>query len=377
MKTRFFRLVILVLVLGMFVLPALADSIAQGPYLQNATQNGITVCWVSDTETEGSVACVPEKTKDAKPSVTKETAKTRYHRVKLTGLKPYTRYTYTVSCEGAEKKGSFITAAGPKQPFHFAAYGDNRTQPARHAEVLVQMLKSHPDFVLQTGDQVANGANESQWKEFFTIAEPMLRQTTYYPSLGNHEAHGAPYFRYFAVPNQYSFDYGNAHFVALDSDAPDSEWKTQEEFLRKDLAAHRSATWRVVYFHHTVHTCVSIGGRRERSVGLRQKLEPIFKQYDVQLVVNGHDHNYQHHFAEGIHYLVTGGGGAPLYDLKTDTPFVKTAKKVHHHCEFTVDGANMTVKAVESNGEVIETFQIHASPTTAALPSHRASAAKH
>jgi hypothetical protein len=78
----------------------------------------------------------------------------------------------------------------------------------------------------------------------------------------------------------------------------------------------------------------------------------------VQLVVNGHDHDYQRHVANGITYLVTGGGGAPLYTVKADTPYVKAAKKAHHHCEFTVNSDKMSARVVEPSGRVIETFEI-------------------
>ena len=101
-------------------------------------------------------------------------------------------------------------------------------------------------------------------------------------------------------------------------------------------------------------------GRRRDAERLRARLEPVFKAGNVQLVVNGHDHNYQHHYANGIHYVVSGGGGAPLYDVNPDTPYVKKAKKTHHHCEITVNGPEITIRAVEPNGTVIEEFEIKA-----------------
>src|SRR5262249_48333037 len=148
-------------------------------------------------------------------------------------------------------------------------------------------------------------------------------QTAYYTCLGNHEKHGAPYFKFFDVPAEYSFDYGDAHFVALDSNRPEAEYAAQGEWLKQDLMAHQNAKWRIVFFHHTVHTCVDKPGRREESAERAKRLEPIFQAAHVQLVINGHDHDYQRHVAHGITYLVTGGGGAPLYDVIPDTPYVK------------------------------------------------------
>ena len=335
---------------------AQASGIEKGPYLMNPTQSSITVCWVSDSPVVGSVAVMGTGT------TAQDTTATRYHRVKLAGLKPYTRYAFSVTCAGETKSGGFRTAAPPDQPFKFVAYGDNRTQPAVHASVLARMSLFNPDFIVQTGDQVADGTVEEQWDEFWQIAGKALSQTAYYPSLGNHEREGAPYFRYFAVPAEYSFDYGNTHFVALDSNRPETEYAAQQAWLKKDLLAHQGATWRVVFFHHTVHTCVDKPDRRTQSLERAKRLEPILAEGHVQLVINGHDHDYQRHVASGITYLVTGGGGAPLYDVTPDTPFVKKAKKAHHHCELAVNGDTISVRAVEPDGAVIEAFTLQAKP---------------
>jgi len=66
-----------------------------------------------------------------------------------------------------------------------------------------------------------------------------------------------------------------------------------------------------------------------------------------------------------ITYLVTGGGGAPLYDVTADTPYVKKALMVHHHCEFSVDGNTISVRAIQPDGALIEQFTLHANPVTA------------
>lgn len=330
---------------------ARAAGIDQGPYLMFPTQTGITVCWVSDSPVVGEVN-VP-----GAESI-HDTEATRFHRVKLVGLKAYTHYTFTVRCAGATRTGGFMTAAPAGQAFKFVAYGDNRTQPQVHASVLAQIDKFKPDFIVQTGDQVADGNSLPQWNEFWQIAGKTFSQTAYYPSLGNHERHGAPYFQYFGPAQDYSFDYGDAHFVALDSNRPDAQHASQDAWLRKDLQAHQSAKWRIVFFHHPVYTCVDIPDRRAEAAERARRLEPIFLEGHVQLVINGHDHDYQRHLAKGITYLVTGGGGAPLYDVTPDTPFVQRAKKVYHDCELEVKGDRMTIRAVEPDGNVIEEFSL-------------------
>ena len=344
---------------------AQATGIDKGPYLMLPTTTGITVCWVSDTPAIGMV-----KVEGGGAGVKDATA-TRYHRVLLSSLKPYTRYAYTVTCEGMSKSGGFITAAPTNQPFKFVAYGDNRTQPLVHASVLERMSKFNPDFVVQSGDQVADGNNEAHWDEFWQVASKALSETAYYPSLGNHEREGAPYFRYFGVPAEYSFDYGNTHFTALDSNRPEAEYAAQQEWLKKDLQAHQNAKWRIVFFHHTVHTCVDKPGRRAESLERAKRLEPILQEGHVQLVLNGHDHDYQRHVAHGITYVVSGGGGAPLYSVTPDTPFVKKAKMVHHHCEINVNGDTLSLRAVEPDGSVIEQFTLQANASNSQQASRK------
>ena len=344
-------------------------DIAKGPYPMLPTTDSVTVCWVSDAETGGGtvqyasgVGANPAKG----ATVTEKGAKTRYHHLTIHGLKPYTRYAYQVT-DGAKKSDSatFLTAAPPTQSFHFIAYGDCRTQPDKHTAVLKRMMTFHPDFVLQTGDLVADGTNEAHWDIFWKTAEPLMRDTAYYPALGNHEKEGAPYFRYFPVPAEYSFDYGNAHFVALDSNRPETEWAAQEAWLKKDLLAHQGATWRIVYFHHTMYTCVDKPDRRDLAKILSARLEPIMIAGKVQLVVNGHDHDYQRHVPpSGVTYLVTGGGGAPLYTVTPDTPYVKKAVMAHNDCEITVQGTTLSVRAVEPDGTEIEHFGLTAKTPT-------------
>ncbi len=336
---------------------ASASGISKGPYLQNPTQTEVTVCWVSDTESTGEVTYKPFEGVGASGTV-KEDKPVTHHKIHITGLKAYTRYSYEVLCQDRKSGGTFLTAAKPNQHFKFIAYGDTRTNPDKHAAVLRTMIYWKPDFVIQSGDLVADGTKEDQWTVFWETAKPLVKDTAYFPALGNHEREGAPYFRYFDVPQEYSFEYGNTHFVAIDSNRPSGEFQAQEEWLKKDLLAHKSATWRVVYFHHTPITCVDMAARRSSAEVMLQRLEPIFKECNVQLIVNGHDHNYQHHLKDGIHYIVSGGGGAPLYKIVKDTPYVVQAETCHNHVRFEVNGKKMSVDAIREDGTSIEKFEV-------------------
>src|SRR6478752_979476 len=127
-----------------------APRIVGGPFVVGVTSQSATIVWIvqSDQVTvrpEGGAALTS-------PSY-------RVEKTTLTGLKPNTRYEYDIASEGPEGKGSFKTPPfGPTGPFSFVVYGDNRSRPDVHRKVITELMKHGiPDFVLQTGDMVANG----------------------------------------------------------------------------------------------------------------------------------------------------------------------------------------------------------------------------
>jgi predicted phosphodiesterase len=342
------------------LLPGLAraGSFQAGPYLQDLRRDGITVCWTSGTLTRGTVDYWPLAPAKARRQRAVEPGPATYHRVALSGLQPRTRYAYSVPLESGRASGSFVTAAAPGQPFRFVALGDTRTNLDRFGAVAARARESHPDFVLHLGDLVEDGRNERQWQDFFTVGAALLRSTGFYPVLGNHELSGAPYFRYFGPRRDYSFDYGDAHFTLLDGNRPVGERADQDAWLRSDLATHQEARWRIVALHPTLFSAASLQVRRLMAIRFRARLLPILREGRVALILSGHDHTYQHHVFREVHQIVSGGGGAPLSPIRADTPFVVTAKSLHHFCGIEVSPEEIRVRALEADGSLIEQFSI-------------------
>ncbi len=346
--------------LGAAAAPIAAPRIVGGPFVVKVTAQTATIVWIVQNDgvsvrTEGEAAL-------ASPSY-------RVEKTTLTGLKPNTRYDYDVASGGEEGKGSFRTPPfGPTGPFTFAAYGDNRTRPDAHRGVINQLIKHGiPDFILQTGDMVANGDDSSQWGVFFDIERELLRRTAYFPALGNHDRN-TPYFReFFQVNPYYSFDWGNAHFTVLNSDiataaadepARNAFWAEQVRWLEEDLKQNQNAAFRFVTAHHPPITAVA---RRQAGNPRMTDLLPLFEKYRVTAGLFGHDHNYQHYLKNGIHYITTGGGGAPLYDV--DQPPAGITQKVmsiENFVSFRVDGKVIRVEAIAIDGRVIDSFEINA-----------------
>ncbi len=341
---------------------SVGTKIEGGPFVVNVTQKSATVVWIVDG---GEVDFRPQSGTDSVASPALQVEKTT-----LAGLKPNTRYEYEIA--GSEVKGSFKTPPSPTDstPFQFLLYGDTRTRHDVHRRVMAEILKQPiPDFVLQSGDMVEDGNDNSLWPIFFDIEKDLLRQTVFYPSLGNHERN-TNYFRDFFQhdPSYYSFDWGNGHFIVIDSDIAnvsasqrerDAFWAEQTRWLEDDLATHQDADFRFVIAHHPPFTAVA---RRQGDNPHMTALVPMFEKFHVSAALFGHDHNYQHYLQNGIHYIISGGGGAPLYDVsKPPEGITQKVISIENFVMVSVNGKTAHVKAVDIDGNTLEEFDIRGS----------------
>jgi hypothetical protein len=179
--------------------------------------------------------------------------------------------------------------------------------------------------------------------------------------LGNHENDSPYYFDVFHFPGNerwYSFDYGNVHFVALEIDwsssyAPGSE---QSQWLENDLA-HTDQLWKVIFFHVPLYTSGPHGYDPEISQ-LREALEPLFTQYGVDLVFNGHDHDYERSVANGVVHIVAGGGGAPLGFKAKSNPASVYFTNTYHAVLISATDSLLTIAGVRPDGLRFDEFTL-------------------
>ncbi len=332
-------------------------ALIRGPYLQSVTTSTIIVAWETDLSGLGEVAY--GETAEYGASVADSATGTR-HAVALAGLAPYTVYHYRVESGGAPlgPDATFRTAAGPDQTqFTFVVFGDTRTQHTIHQAVVERIVAQGPDFVLHTGDLVVNGAAPQQWETFFEIERELMIRIPLFPALGNHEGNNLNYFALFYLPGNehwYTFDYGNARFINLQVDSiadfgPGSE---QYAWLEEALATN-TQVWLFVYFHIPPYS--SVQDSLEDDV--RQALAPLFEQYGVDVVFNGHKHNYERNEANGVTYVVTAGGGAPLYAMQEREPTQVAFALEHHFVLVEIDGHHLRATAISSTGEVLDQFE--------------------
>jgi len=335
-----------------------AEAIVGGPFTVNVTSKSATVVWVVQTDQASLKAA--DGTERIAPSF-------RVEKATYSGLKPGTTYEYSVGGKDA-RAGSFKTAPVGAKPFEFVVFGDTRTRNDVHQHVINALLQySKPEFVLHSGDLVVDGSDSALWPTFFDIEKDMLKKVAFFPALGNHERNSREFYDFFqiaAVP-YYSYNWGNAHFIVLNSDignaasskaAQETFWQEQTRWLEEDLKENQKAAFRFVIAHHPPITAVS---RRQGENPHMTALMPMFEQYHVTAGFFGHDHNYQHYLRNGIHYIVSGGGGAPLYDV--DKPAEGITVKVvstEHFVRVRIDGKVAHVDAIGVDGKTLDTTEL-------------------
>ena len=215
----------------------------------------------------------------------------------------------------------------PADPNHFvfAVAGDNRSTgrgipaPPTAAQIFAEMRLLQPAFALWTGDTIygsddSPGEAEAEYETFLSAAA--LAETPIYNAPGNHEIYNRPELAALyekKMGRLYgSFNYGNAHLIALNTEEPGIKGgisKAQMDWLTQDLAANKSAKNIMVFTHHPLFPKEEKEGFDEPA--LRDELHKMFVTYGVKNVFSGHEHLFYKSVHDGITYWVTGGAGAP------------------------------------------------------------------
>jgi 3',5'-cyclic AMP phosphodiesterase CpdA len=338
---------------------AAADKIIGGPFTVNVTPRSATVVWIVQSD---ELILRPPGGVEGRYSPSFRVEKTT-----LASLQPGTHYDYELpGFPGV--KGSFRTAAAADAPsYQFLVYGDTRTRHDMHRHVVEAILKDGvPDFAIQSGDLVENGEDSSLWPIYFDIERDLLRQIAFFPVLGNHERNTRDFYEFFqALTPYYSFNWGNAHFMVLNSDiansaasqpARDAFWAEQTKWLETELQSSQNAEYRIVVAHHPPFSAVS---NRQGANPEMRALVPLFEKYHLSVAFFGHDHNYQRNLQNGINYVISGGGGAPLYDVdKPDPATSQKAIKSENFVKVSVEGKVMTIRAKGLDGKILDEFEI-------------------
>ena len=351
----------------------------------------------------------------------------------LSGLQLNKRYQYRVRMNDQVLLEGYFTTRKPRgAKVHFVSFGDNSYGDISDRAIAYQAYIARPDFVMNTGDNVyENGLDNEYARYFFPVynsdqagprtGAPLLRSVPFYTIIANHDVHDkdakkhpvadfdknpdslayftnmylplngpAPTYKTPAVgkdatlkgfvetagdrfPNManYSFDYGDGHFLCLDSNLYTDPTDPQlQKWIAEDLSS-TDATWKFVAYHHPAFNA----GDDHYAEQHMRVLSPLFEKHKVDVVLNGHEHTYQRtrpfRFApnddtnaknvgvgkrlvpgeftidrkfdgdkitkpDGVLYIVTGAGGKHLYDPESNNAPEKWLHKEDNNADYMV-----------------------------------------
>ncbi|MHB8875360.1 MAG: purple acid phosphatase family protein, partial [Myxococcaceae bacterium] len=312
----------------LFAADAQALAITRGPFLQRASDQGVTVVFLTDTAATATVRYGASRAQLT--SQVSDGSATTTHVLAITGLTPSTRYYYQVESGGQVLAGgpdfTFRTypVKGSPEPFSFLAWGDSGTGGTGQWAVAdrLKALNVTPDFGLILGDIIYPGGEAALYDpRYFQPYQALLRKMVIWPTIGNHDvvtAGGQPYLDAFYLPTNnpasselyHSWDYGNAHFVCLDTHVSSfSAGSAQLQWAAQDLAAS-TARWKFAYFHVPPYS----GGTHLDSASVKANILPVLEAAGVDVVFSGHSHVYERTFLLKANAVVQNH--AAVYDQR-------------------------------------------------------------
>jgi hypothetical protein len=361
-------------------LAAGAVRIARGPYLSNVTGSSAVVSWWTNVPTPGVVSwgtgSATENTR------TDPAGSVHHHSITISGLTAGTRYLYEVgNGAGVTSSGGLATAATPAQSFTFATIGDFGGGGPGATQNANTIAAAGTQFIQTVGDNIYPSAGNPDPdfsttysdfdQRFYKPFAAAIKGQAFFPANGNKEYYGdGVFWENFPMPGSnhswYSYDWGAAHILVLDTEQPFAPGSEQYTFARDDLAAHQGDTWRIVVTHRPPYSSATTSSS---SQPVRQYLVPLFEEQDVDLVMSGNTHNYERSHpliggapaAGGVTYIVTGGGGNGFNAFKLAQPSWSAFREdtFYQYTRVTVSPAELKVDGIRAdNGSVYDSATI-------------------
>ncbi len=311
-------------------------NLIRGPYLQKLTPKSITIRWRTD------VACKSKVQYGINTSFeffAEDTIPKTEHIIQLNNLQPATKYLYSVSNEWQMLQGDannyFVTwpTEGSTSPIRVWVTGDfgngSEQQKAVRDAFKNYTITQPANFWIWLGDNAYSMGLDSEYQQnVFNIYPEQFKNIPLYPAPGNHDyaqsgymsgnslGYNFAYFNMFTLPTiaeaggepsytakYYSFNYGNSHFISLDSYGSYNDTVSDMyKWLERDLQNNKQK-WTVAYFHHPPYTKGSHNSDWEiELIDMRNNIVPLLEKYSVDLVLSGHSHNNERSYLMRNHY---------------------------------------------------------------------------
>ncbi len=360
-----------------------ATPFVRGPYSGAPSQNSVVISWVVSPPLPALLEVSPidrDSAEEKFPLTLDVAAPTEEDKGQVDAflgcLEPATSYAYRVTIQSGSELamsplGYFKTAPAPGQPTTFAVLADTQWQWEGMDRLAVigdavafdSARSGGFDFVLHAGDLVET-PNAYYWNPWFSSFGRMLLAAPFLPVLGNHEKNSITYYNAFAHPpgagqggeRWWTLRWGDIIVVGLDTSVNRADQiLEQQAYVRAQLAGPER--WKFVIFHHPVFTSDAYYSNDD---SYERIYHPIFVEAGVNLVFNGHAHNYERIERDGVTYLVLGGGGA--------TP-TKLAPTRVDGSVVAMEGRNFYARvSVSPSGICVEVVSVAAATDTRFVP---------
>ncbi len=368
-------------------------EVIRGPYLQQGSDSQAIVKWRTNTPTN-SVVLYGTDLGNLNQSKF-DSAETSDHEIVIDNLSPDTKYFYAV---GYNDTNQDIIIAGDNTNHFFRTspvpgtskatkiwiIGDSGTANQNATNVKEAYLNSHvgdTDLWIMLGDNAYNDGTDQEYQAaVFDMYPELLENTILWSTLGNHDGHSAdsqtntgPYYEIFSLPTAaeagghasgteayYSFDYGNIHFVCLDSyDSDRSSNGAMLSWLENDLLS-TNADWVIAFWHHPPYTKGSHDSDTESAlIAMRENAVSLLEDHGVDLVLSGHSHSYERSYLIDGHYgnsdsfnpatmQLDGGDGSPngngAYEKQS------SGLAPHEGAVYIVAGSSGKISSLDASG---------------------------
>lgn len=365
-----------------------------------------TIMWQSDSSEADAVieyrmaGAENTQTIAATDKASTDDGSTTYiHEATLTGLTPNTKYEYRVGY-GTDRRSDWypLETAGASE-YEVLIYPDSQSGDYSGWEQIVKdSAQRNPNTALYIGmgDLVDNGEQAYQWRTWLNSIQPLSARVPLAPMMGNHEMYTLDwkmrepkaYLNYFDVPSNgnttfdrhyYSYDYGDVHYVVLDTQLYESThednhdvhhpdlYDVQVQWLRQDLVSN-TKKWTVVLMHRDPFQYAFDRPGASRAAGFDEEgvlFMPIFDEFHVDLVLSAHLHSYRNRGhvrnferdASGPLYILTGIAGdarRPNWQQHPLDVYVALDREKNNYMTMTVTPNRLVVRAFLADGTQID-----------------------
>ena len=317
----------------------LAQDVAllRGPYLQSGYTDKVTVCFRTDKKVEPTVYYGTSR--DALNLSVSASNKGKDHEIGITELKPYTKYYYEIRVDDAvlvEDADDLFFRTHPTAEsdikIHGWVLGDcgtaNDDQRAVRDAYYNYIGERATDMMLFLGDNAYHIGTDKEYQKaiFENMYEERLKNTIAWSCIGNHDGYSAnskkqkgPYYNIFDFPTKgecgglasgteayYSFNYGDVHFISLDSHETDRSVDGAMYTWAENDLSNTTAKWVIAFWHHPAYSMGSHNSDEEkRLVEMRENFVPLMEKYGVDVIFSGHSHSYERSYMINGHHGIS------------------------------------------------------------------------